>query len=363
MNKQWIGSFFCVHILWLSLLILISGCSGTAKIETGDGDRIAIIGNGLGDRMQHDGWLESYLHAANPDHELVIRNLSFTGDQVHHRPRAHPEFGDSDHHLNNVNANTIFAFFGYNESFDNRPEEFKAHLRVWIEHTQNQRYDGVSVPKIVLFSPIAHENLDDPNLPDGEENNLRLELYTDAMEEVAGEMGIPFVDLFRESNRLYKRSDESLTINGIHLTEYGNKLIAEYIIYELFGKDPRHLADVAEGVREAVLDKNWHWFNRYRATSGNDVWGSRAELHGNRETLQHELVMLDVMTANRDQVIWSKLMGEDAQPDDSNVPPTKEVVTNFTGNPVYLGGEEAIEKMTPEEGFISTMSKPSGGKM
>jgi len=351
MNKQWIGSFFCVHILWLSLLILISGCSGTAKIETGDGDRIAIIGNGLGDRMQHDGWLESYLHAANPDHELVIRNLSFTGDQVHHRPRAHPEFGDSDHHLNNVNANTIFAFFGYNESFDNRPEEFKAHLRVWIEHTQNQRYDGVSVPKIVLFSPIAHENLDDPNLPDGEENNLRLELYTDAMEEVAGEMGIPFVDLFRESNRLYKRSDESLTINGIHLTEYGNKLIAEYIIYELFGKDPRHLADVAEGVREAVLDKNWHWFNRYRATSGNDVWGSRAELHGNRETLQHELVMLDVMTANRDQVIWSKLMGEDAQPDDSNVPPTKEVVTNFTGNPVYLGGEEAIEKMTPEEGL------------
>ena len=42
-------------------------------------------------------------------------------------------------------------------------------------------------------------------------------------------------------------------------------------------------------------------------------------------------------------------------------------MTNFTGNPIYLGGEEAIEKMTPEEGFevyfISTMSKPSGGKM
>lgn len=301
--------------------------------------------------MQHDGWLESYLHAANPDHELVIRNLGFTGDQVHHRPRAHPDFGDSDYHLKNVKANVIFAFFGYNESFDDRPEEFKAHLQVWIEHTQSQIYDDVSTPKIVLFSPISHEDLNDPNLPTGEENNLRLLAYTGAMQEVADDMGIPFVDLFRESARLYERSNEPLTINGVHLNEFGNKLIAEYIIYELFGKDPRHLADRAEGVREAVLDKNWHWFNRYRATSGNDVWGGRAELHGNRETLQHELLMLDVMTSNRDQVIWSRIKEGDAQPDDSNVPPAQEVITNYTGNPVYLGGEEGIEKMTLEEGL------------
>ena len=27
-----------------------------------------------------------------------------------------------------------------------------------------------------------------------------------------------------------------------------------------------------------MLDKNWHWFNRYRATDGNDVWGGRSHL-------------------------------------------------------------------------------------
>jgi len=351
MNQHWNRSLVLILFSWLGLSFFTTGCSKTTPIETAPGDRIAIIGGGLADRMQHDGWLESYLHAVHPDHELIIRNLGFTGDQVHHRPRAHPDFGNSDHHLNNVDANTIFAFFGYNESFDDRPEEFKAHLRVWIEHTRNQSYDGESTPAIVLFSPIAHEDLNDPNLPDGVENNFRLEAYTDAMKEIARELEVPFVDLFRESARLYKRSDKPLTINGIHLNEYGNKLIAEFIVFELYGKDPRHLTGLAESVREAVLDKNWHWFNRYRATSGNDVWGSRAELHGNRETLQHELLMLDVMTANRDRVIWSRLKGEDAVPDDSNVPPAKEVVTNFTGNTLYLGGEEAIQKMTLEEGL------------
>lgn len=349
-SKSAAHPLFLLSVLATIILLLIS-CSKEPKFELQQDATIAFIGNSLADRMQHDGWLESFLHAAHPDHQLTIRNLGFTGDQVHHRPRAHSDFGDSDFHLKNVGANIILAFFGYNESFDNRPDEFKVHLQAWIEHSLQQQYDGRNTPEIILFSPIAHEDLKNPNLPDGSENNLSLEAYTIAMQQVANDYGILFVDLFRESRRLYNRSDTPLTINGVHLNEQGNLRIAEYIVYELFGKDPRHLRDMAEQIRPHVLDKNWHWFNRYRATSGNDVWGSRAELHGNRETLQHELVMLDVMTANRDQVIWSALQGLETEPDESNVPPPIEVNTNFDGNPVYLGGEEAIDKMTLEDGL------------
>ena len=58
--------------------------------------------------------------------------------------------------------------------------------------------------------------------------------------------------------------------------------------------DPERL----EAVRTAVLDKNWHWFNRFRATDGNDVWGTRSVLaftdgQTNGEVLQHELTQLD----------------------------------------------------------------------
>ena len=35
-------------------------------IEIKPGDHISIIGNTLADRMQHDGWLETYLQAGSP---------------------------------------------------------------------------------------------------------------------------------------------------------------------------------------------------------------------------------------------------------------------------------------------------------
>jgi lysophospholipase L1-like esterase/azurin/glucose/arabinose dehydrogenase len=338
-------------VFFLFVVLLISGCARQPKYELHNGDRIAIIGNSLADRMQHDGWLETYIHAAHPNHEIVIRNLGFTGDRINYRPRAHQDFGDPDHHLNNVQANVIFAFFGYNESFDDNPEEFKEHLRDWISHTRGRSYDGENVPGIVLFAPIAHEDLNDPNLPDGTENNRRLHDYAHAMEEVAEEHDIVFVDLYHITEELYAGTDEPLTINGVHLSESGNQLVAMAITEELFGGIPRRTRSRVDDIREAVLDKNWHWHNRYRATSGNDVWGSRAELHGNRETLQHELMMLDIMTSNRDEIIWARAKGSDLITDDSNVPLPDPVETNFTGEANYLGGEEAIEKITLAEGL------------
>src|SRR5262245_875841 len=46
------------------------------------GDHVCIIGNTLADRMQHDGWLETALYARFPTHNLTVRNLGFSGDEV-----------------------------------------------------------------------------------------------------------------------------------------------------------------------------------------------------------------------------------------------------------------------------------------
>src|SRR3954452_16772149 len=59
------------------------------------GDRIAIVGNTLGDRMQHDGWLETYLQTRFPDHQLVDRTLAFSGDELTLRLRS-AGFGSPD---------------------------------------------------------------------------------------------------------------------------------------------------------------------------------------------------------------------------------------------------------------------------
>ena len=126
-----------------------------------------------------------------------------------------------------------------------------------------------------------------------------------------------------------------------------------------------------EKTRRAVVNKNWHWFNRYRATDGNDVWGGRSHLkftkgQTNRVVLQHELVQLDIMSANRDKVIWAATAGKTVKPNDSNVPPSIIVATNIgkkqmqggkskTGRLHYLGGEEAIGKMKLAKGMKANL--------
>lgn len=347
------------------LSLAFTSSTGGAEFTFREDDRIAIIGNALADRMQHDGWLETYLQASHPEYDLVIRNLGFTGDRVGHRPRAHEGFGDPDTHLSRVRASVIFAFFGYNESFADRPEAFRRQLIEWIDHTEAQRYNGVTPPRIVLFSPIAHENLGTLNLPDGSENNRRLAAHAQVLEDVAREKGVTFVDLFHASRRLYDNLDQPLTINGVHLSDEGNRQIARVIAEDLLGSSPSADDGQLERLREAVLDKNWHWFNRYRATSGNDVWGSRSELHGNLETLQNELVMLDSLTANRDRRIWARAAGKDVEVDDHNVPAPLPVVSNFlqtdhargheAGRVRFLGGEEAIDEMTLADGLQANL--------
>lgn len=333
-------------LLFLVVLLIMTGCSRNAGIELEKGDRIAVIGNSLAERMQHDGWLETYLQATHPDHNLVIRNLGYSGDQVHYRPRAHEGFGDSDTHLSKMDANVIFAFFGYNESYNDKPEEFKEQLRAFINHTRKQKYDSVNVPRIVLFSPIAHENLKSRNLPDGTENNRRLEAYTNAMAEVAKELDVAFVDLFGKTRELYEASSRPLTINGIHLNEEGNRQVALYITESAFGKDVDMEGAKLDSLRTAVVEKNLLWFHKYRSISGNDVWGTRSSQDGNYATLQRELVMLEVMTANREPKIWARAKGEDFKVDDSNVPEPIIVGTHITRDVEYLDPVDAISRMT-----------------
>lgn len=355
------------------LLAVLASCSQTKKFEFQKGDRIALVGNGLAERMQYDGFLEACLQAESPGKDLVFRNLGFTGDKVLYRPRPHKDYGDADTHLIRVRANVIFGFFGYNESFDNTPEKFGEELTAWIDSTRQRKYDGSNVPRIVLFSPIAHEDLKDPNLPSGEENNKRLKEYTRVMSEVAAAKDVTFVDLFSGTEKLYAESKQPLTINGIHLNEEGNKQVARLITKELTGSLPATGDAEFTKLRQAVLNKNGSWFTRYRATDGNDVWGGRSELHGNFETLQRELQMLDSMTANRDKRIWAIAQGQkgvspltdekepfwgaweawavDTAIDDSNVPAPLKVESNFKDEVVYLGGQEAISKMHVAKGL------------
>ena len=357
------------------IAILIAGIAAPAPaadpFEFQPGDRVCIIGNALADRMQHDGWLETFIHTSLPKHNLVFRNLGFAGDELTVRLRSQ-DFGTPDQWLTKCKADVIFAFFGYNESFAGEAglPKFKKDLDEFITHTLAHKYNGKSSPRLVLFSPVAHEDLKNPHLPDGKENNIRLAMYTAAMADVAKVKGVRFVDLFH-----VERPASPCTIDGVHLNETGNRWLAEVITKHLLGSK----ALPSESLRAAVLEKDRIWHLRYRTTDGYSIYGGRADLkfvdgQTNREVMQREMEILDVMTANRDRRIF-EILSEGRQPpardlrgadashfenaraiDDSNTPPFIPVVTNKPGplpggKHKFLDGDEAIKSMTIAKGL------------
>jgi putative membrane-bound dehydrogenase-like protein len=331
------------------------------------GDIVAILGNGLPDRMQHDGWMETLLQSALHDKQVRIRNMSASGDRPDSFPRSKGQASMTEY-LQLVKADVVLAFFGYNESFDGveKAGDYQKKLVAFVKKTRGSKANGKTFPRIVLFSPIAHEDTRNVNVPDGKEHNVQLEAYTQATEAAAKEAGVGFVDLFHPSLELYKKAKSPLTINGVHLTEEGNRQVSEIIATALMG-DRVSASPSMEPLRAAVMDKENHWNNRYRARDGNDVWGGRSTLaftndQTNAVVLKHELSMLDVMTMNRDEKVWAVANGKDLKIDDKNVPKPIEVISNVGGGSKsssaekegslnYISGEEGIKHMAVSKGF------------
>ena len=158
-----------------------------------------------------------------------------------------------------------------------------------------------------------HENLNTPNLPDGKANNARLMQYAGAAEVAAAKYKLPYVDLFHVTKHLYMMNKEPLTLNGIHPNSRGNQLIAQHLVKEVFGLEVSKDTKKVESIREAVLDKNWHWHTATAPpmvmTFGEAALASEfVDGQSSNDVLMHELDMIDVMVANRDRKVWATPM-------------------------------------------------------
>ena len=74
--------------------------------------------------------------------------------------------------------------------------------------------------------------------------------------EVAKANGVQFVDLFTPSQILYSKSaqqNQSLTVNGVYLTDTGDKLLAPEIFRGIFDETPPE--GNFEKLREAIILK------------------------------------------------------------------------------------------------------------
>ena len=352
--------------LLLALCLPASAVADT-PFEFRRNDVVAIYGNGLADRMQHDPWVETVLQANLKGMNVRFRNMSFSGDMVNKRPR-NKGFTNDTEYLQHVAPDVVFIMYGYNESHAGQAgaKAYADELVKLVEKYRALRKEKGVDARFVLFSPIAYENTGNPNLPEGTELNTRLKAYTEATRAAADTAKATFVDLYSPTMQMFVGSDMQFTLNGIHLNENGYQQLADIISRKLLDQTAPSPGGLKE-IYKAIEDKNWHWHNRYRATDGNDVWGSRSGLsfvagQTNADVLTHELKMLDIMTANRDNVIWAAAEGKKIAVNDDNVPAPVKVVSNVgggsrssnadkEGSTNYLSPEESLAKIKVPDGF------------
>ncbi len=366
----------------LSVPALVAPAYSQERLSLQKGDHIAIVGSGFADRQQHHGWLEALIHKAYPAHELTVRNLGFVADEVNLHPRSDEvptveqfldmkpgtttlTVGKTDvtyHWGTDFHANVILAYWGFNESFKGEAgvADFKKALDEYLKKLTSSDF-GKGKPRVVLLSPIAHENLKDPvNFPDGSANNRNLALYTKAMGEVAKANNVQFVDLFTASQDLFAHAARPLTINGIHLTEEGDKQLAPVQFKAIFGKDaPSTTEPAVEKIRKAVLVKNTEWHHRYRTPDQYNIYGQRSRIKyadpndpsnapDNATIMGQEMAQRDVKTANRDKAVWAAAQGKNHTVKDDNLPPVGKVPPNRFG-PLPVKAKEAASVNTTDK--------------
>ena len=348
------------------------------------GERVVFIGNGFAERDTYYGRLETELQLRFPDQHLVVRNMGRSGDTPAFRPhparasqwafpgaeKFHPEyaqhngkgfFSTPDQWLYHLKADTIVAFFGYNESFDGaaRVANYEAEVDAFVAHSLTKAYNGQTAPRLVLVSPIAFEDLSKVrDLPNGKKENANLELYAAAMERVAKKHGLTYVDLFHPTLAAYGKGQNPYTINGFAPTDFGYREIAKLLADGLYGATPRTSKADEALVNGAVKMKDYMWNTDYAILNGVHTHGQRYNPFG-PQNYPAEVLKSRQLTAIRDGLIHGVAQGKrrDLTVDDSKTLVLPPVPTNFkpsekNGNPTaFLSGEAAIEKLKLAPGY------------
>lgn len=315
-----------------------------------EGDKLVIIGNTLAERMQHDGYFETRLQSRFADKKLVVRNLGWSADEIDLRPRS-ANFADHGHNLTDHKPNIVLAMFGLNESFAGPAglDSFNERFEKFIADTRGQ-LDAAA--QIVVFSPIPHENLNRPTLPDGQATNENIRIYSDAMQAIATKANVRFVDLYSPLNLAMQSADAPLTNNGIHLNSRGNEVLAAVIDVSLFGPRPTQFAADLNALRAAVVEKNQQFFYDHRAVNGYYIYGGRKNPYG-VVNFPEEFAKLRKMIEVRDQRIWDIAQGKPvpAQIDDSQTGELAEIPTNVSADINHLSPEESKKMFILADGF------------
>ncbi len=192
-----------------------------------DGDRVLFVGDALIERAQASDFIETRLTCRYCNRNIIFRNLGWSGDTVFGDARAGfgvatDGFRQLQQQVYALRPTVIILGYGGVESFAGAAglPRFLKGLETLLNMLETTR------AQFVFVSPIRQENLGRP-LPDPAAHNRQLQLYVDALRQIAAERNAPFIDLFQllDDDR-HDAASLPLTENGIHLTDFGYRRAA-----------------------------------------------------------------------------------------------------------------------------------------
>lgn len=335
------------------------------RLQLAKGQKLVAVGNSLGERMNLYGHFETRLHLRHADKQIRFRNFCWPADEVGNRQRP-GSYTEIDDPVAVFGPEAYLCFFGANESYAGHDADtvaaFVAAYLDYMAH-MNATYSGGKA-QFVLVSPIAFESTGDPLHVDAAERNQVLKVYRDAIEKLASEEQLPFIDLFTATLEAFEAEPGmQYTINGLHVNEQGDELVAQLLDRGLFSDSQTLDDDLFAKVRHWVNDKSWLNLQDYRMLNGWYVYGGRRTW--DTETFPSEYRKIRKMVEVRDQYLWDLAQGKPVteQPDDSGtgevvVPPTMfgSRDDNFRQmrepkELVYPTPEESIDMMTVPDGM------------
>ncbi|MDP6356986.1 MAG: DUF1080 domain-containing protein [Planctomycetota bacterium] len=255
---------------------------------------IIIVGGTNALECDRNGYLESLLVAAHPQHRVRLRNMAWQADTVflQQRPRNFYANPGADRRQK-IAADTAIVWMGQSEAIEgpDSVEAFADACTSLIE--QLSQFAGT----IVLVTPLPAEDPLKLGI-DIAKRDKALASYANAITKIGQQKKCPVVDLFSELQS--RRESKPLTRNGIHLSPRGHWLVAEVFAKALgySGTVPDiQLADAgeklqpasAEALRQAVLLKNENWYRYWRPTNWAFLSGNRQHVPSSRDHRNHKV--------------------------------------------------------------------------
>jgi lysophospholipase L1-like esterase len=276
----------------LLLLVLLAGpLAGALSAEPPlltTGDRIALLGGTFIERMQSTGSLEAEIQCRRPDWQLSVRNLGWSGDDVHGiaRKRFDGPQGGFNRILADVESadpTLVLVAYGFSEASDGKPavSRFQAGLETLLGELRRRNR------RIVLMTPLA--------MP-----GYRVADYDSWISQCRG-----IVEQVGESERVpvvsidWQPTAAELTQDQLLPSQAGYERLASQIADRLVGG--RACQNKSAKMRERIVEKNQLFFHHYRPQNETYLLLFRKHEQGNNAV---ELEQFRPLIEQADREIW-----------------------------------------------------------